>query len=337
MVDEILRIRNLDTSRNYRALDLFSGAGGTTVGATNTGVVDVVAAVDSWDLACKTYADNNPDTVVYNAKCEDLDPSAIKKHIGSVDFLLASPECTNHSCAKGNSARSDESRNTAFEVLRYASTFMPKWIVIENVIQMRRWKRYEELLNSLSQLGYFYEPIILNSTDFDVPQSRKRLFLVAGLGRRPAVPTPSPNSTRPAAREFIDTNGAYSYSVLRSDGRAQSTIQRAERAIANVASRHPFLIVYYGNDGSGGWQSVNVPLRTVTTLDRFAYVRYRDGRYEMRMLQVPELKRAMGFPTDYRFDQGVRRDRIKLLGNAVCPPVMTGIITSILDKHHSLM
>ena len=288
-------------------------------------------------LHVKTYADNNPSTVVYNAKCEDLDPSVIKRHIGSVDFLLASPECTNHTCAKGNAERSDESRNTAFEVLRYASILRPQWIVIENVIQMRRWTRYEEFLRKLSQLGYHYEPIILNSTDFDVPQSRKRLFIVAELGRPPALSIPCPNPIKLAAKDLIDTNGSYSYSVLRSNGRAQATLGRAERAIANVAPRHPFILVYYSRDGSGGWQSVNVPLRTVTTLDRFAYVRYRNGRYEMRMLQVPELKLAMGFPADYRLDRGVRRARIKLLGNAVCPPVMTGIITSILDDHRSFM
>ena len=38
------------------------------------------------------------------------------------------------------------------------------------------------------------------------------------------------------------------------------------------------------------------------------------------MLQVPEIKAAMGFPSAYRLENGTRRERIKLLGNAVCPP-----------------
>jgi DNA (cytosine-5)-methyltransferase 1 len=42
----------------------------------------------------------------------------------------------------------------------------------------------------------------------------------------------------------------------------------------------------------------------------------------MRMLQVPELKAAMGFSKSYSLVAGTRREKIKLLGNAVCPPVM---------------
>jgi DNA (cytosine-5)-methyltransferase 1 len=99
--------------------------------------------------------------------------------------------------------------------------------------------------------------------------------------------------------------------------------------MANVGDHTPFLIVYYGSDGAGGWQRLNVPLRTITTLDRFAYVRRRKNRHEMRMLQVPELKKAMGFPARYRLNHGVRRDKIRLLGNAVCPPVIKTIIETI--------
>jgi DNA (cytosine-5)-methyltransferase 1 len=47
------------------------------------------------------------------------------------------------------------------------------------------------------------------------------------------------------------------------------------------------------------------------------------------MLQVDELREAMGFPKDYLLEHGVRRDRIKMLGNGVCPPVMTAVIESL--------
>ncbi len=49
----------------------------------------------------------------------------------------------------------------------------------------------------------------------------------------------------------------------------------------------------------------------------------------MRMLQVDELQRAMGFSGDYVLGQGTRRDKIKLLGNGVCPPVMQHIVTTL--------
>jgi hypothetical protein len=47
------------------------------------------------------------------------------------------------------------------------------------------------------------------------------------------------------------------------------------------------------------------------------------------MLQVPELKRAMGLDDKYRIEQGTRRDRIRLLGNGVCPPVMEAVVRSL--------
>jgi DNA (cytosine-5)-methyltransferase 1 len=46
---------------------------------------------------------------------------------------------------------------------------------------------------------------------------------------------------------------------------------------------------------------------------------------------VDELQQAMGFPGSYRFARGTRRDRIKLLGNGVCPPVMSAVVDHLID------
>jgi len=94
-----------------------------------------------------------------------------------------------------------------------------------------------------------------------------------------------------------------------------------------------FLIVYYGSDkrGSknGGWQPLSRPLRTITTLDRFALVEPDSNGPRMRMLQVPELKRAMGFAKEFVFPAGTRRDKIRLIGNGVCPPVMEVVVCAL--------
>jgi tetratricopeptide (TPR) repeat protein len=47
------------------------------------------------------------------------------------------------------------------------------------------------------------------------------------------------------------------------------------------------------------------------------------------MLQVEELRRAMGFPADFVFSNGSGRERIKMIGNSVCPPVMEAVIESL--------
>jgi DNA (cytosine-5)-methyltransferase 1 len=99
-----------------------------------------------------------------------------------------------------------------------------------------------------------------------------------------------------------------------------------------VGKRTPFILVYYGTDGCGGWQPLDVPLRTVTTLDRFALVEPTSKGHTMRMLQPTELRRAMGFPASYRFPNGTRREKIQLLGNAVCPPVMKSLVAGLLQQ-----
>ncbi|QOY88024.1 DNA cytosine methyltransferase [Paludibaculum fermentans] len=314
-----------------RAIDLFAGVGGSSCGAKAAGVC-VVAAIDAWELAGKAYKDNNPDTEVYTSFCEDVDPASIERQFGRIELLLASPECTSHTCAKGAAERSEKSRGTAFQVVRFAEALTPRWIVIENVIHMRAWTRYQQLIDSLEALDYRCLPQVLNSADFGVPQSRRRLFIVCERGQKPPEIRLPDGMVHVPVRSVIDTNGTYKYNPLRADGRAAPTLERADRAIANVGTRDPFLIVYYGSDGSGGWQPVSVPLRTITTLDRFAYVRRRDGMHEMRMLQVPELQLAMGFPKDYILARGTRRDRIKLLGNAVCPPVMEHVVRTLVKS-----
>jgi DNA (cytosine-5)-methyltransferase 1 len=268
---------------------------------------------------------------VYHNTCEELDPIRIRSEVGQIDLILASPECTNHTCAKGNGKRSEASRNTAFQVSRYAAVLKPRWIVVENVIQMRTWCRYTEFVTELETAGYQVSPYVFNAADFGVPQSRRRLFLVCQMESSPP-PITLPNLDRKSARDVIDKNGTYRFSPLWDSRRAVPTLERAERAIAEIGEHQPFLLVYYGSDGAGGWQKVGAPLRTITTLDRFAYVRLKNGEHEMRMLQVPELQLAMGFPPEYRLEHGSRRDRIKLLGNAVCPPVMCHILKSVISS-----
>lgn len=134
------------------------------------------------------------------------------------------------------------------------------------------------------------------------------------------------------ALEFIEFNGSFRYNPLRTEGRAASTLLKADSAIAELGEDEPFLIVYYGSDKAGGWQSLDRPLRTITTVDRFALVRPSPNGHQIRMLQVPELRRAMGFPNNFRLSHGNRRETIHLLGNAVCPPVMKSIVRSLMKS-----
>lgn len=312
-----------------RAIDLFCGAGGSSIGARNAGA-QIVAGFDIWAPAVRTYAKNFPEARVYDGDIRQLGPENIWYQIGDINLLLASPECTNHSVAKGAAAKDEESRLTAFQVHRFAEVFLPEWIVVENVIQMKQWTRHEELLNQLRDLGYKLQQLTFNAQDFSVPQSRKRLFLLGSRSCEPDVQSPDYREPTPAST-ILDRTGKYRLSPLHKPGRALATLKRADRAIEALGPNEPFIIVYYGTDGGGGWQRIDRPLRTITTLDRFAYVEPSNCGHLMRMLQPEELKRAMGYEQSFMIDMPElsRRDRIKLMGNGVCPPVMEHIVKTL--------
>ena len=313
------------TGTKIRALDLFCGAGGSSWGAREAGV-EIVAAFDLWPLAGEAHDANFPEAEFVPGRLEDLDVDALAKKYGKIDLILASPECTNHSPAKGNKPRCEQSKDTAFQVVRFAKAFKPRWIVIENVVNMRKWTRYAEFKAELEKLGYKLQEQVLNAAHFGVAQSRRRLFLTSDLKQQPPKIIPRKCSVNKVA-DIVDLNGEYKWTPLRAPKRATATLERAERGIAAMGADRPFLLVYYGSDGGGGWQRLDRPLRTITTVDRFALVKpdTKHGHI-MRMLQVPELQAAMGMPVKMKLKAGTRRDRIKMIGNAVCPPVMKTVI-----------
>lgn len=308
-----------------RAIDLFCGAGGSSWGAKRAGV-EIVAAFDRWELAGKCHHDNFPNTRFYEGRLEDSDPETLAKELGPIDLIMASPECTNHSPAKGKARRCEMSKDTAFQVIRFAKAFQPRWIVIENVINMAKWTRYKDFYQKLETEGYKITEQRLNSADFGVPQSRRRLFLLCDREKTPDA-VAMPNTERVPASTFINLNGQYKWSPVNKEKRALATLARAKRGREHV-KREPFLMVYYGSDGSGGWQKMSRPLRTVTTVDRFAVVKQEHGVDVMRMLQPDELTIAMGM-NGMVFNHGSRREKIHMLGNAVCPPVMKSVISNL--------
>lgn len=309
------------------ALDMFCGAGGSSAGARLAGA-KVVHAIDAWELAAHTFADNFPETTVEIR--ELLPASHLPKGLarGDIELLLASPECTNHSPAKGAKPRCEDSRRTSHYVINFAKKLFPRSIVLENVVQLRSWHGYDPLISELQALGYKISAQILDAADFGVPQTRRRLFMICDREREPPSIIPSACRRRPAL-DAICLDGPWQSKPLRLPTRAKATLERADRAIAALGTGVPFLIVYYGTDGAGGWQRLDKPLRTLTTLDRFGLVTWHGKEPFLRMLQVEELRSAMGFSNTYRIERGTRRDRIKMLGNGVAPPVMQAIVEQI--------
>lgn len=313
-----------------RGCDIFCGAGGSSAGARAAGI-EMVVGIDMCATATATYAANFPDAHVVTNRLEDIPIDSFKEQVGPIDILLASPECRNHTCAKGSAPRDESSRATAMHVIEYARVLEPRWLILENVIYMRPWSRYGELKCSLQMLGYHLDERTLDASDFGVAQKRRRLFLVGDREGPPNLKLSECLGGCKSAESILDPSGTWKTSPLDKKNRAKATLERAERGFEALGDEASFLLVYYGSDGSGGWQPLNRPLRTITTVDRFALVEHDGNRSTMRMLQVPELKRAMGFSDDFELPVGTRRDRIRLLGNGVCPPVMENVVRSLVS------
>ncbi len=309
-------------------VDLFCGAGLGARGAVRAKAVPLLG-VDSWDLATKTYKKNFPSADISCSKIEQLDPVKLsRKYLP--DVLLTSPECTSHSIARGANPGTEKSRETALSIVPWLEALNPRWLIVENVNRMKKWGRHNELVETIERAGYTVNDLFLNAAEFGAPQSRKRMFLVCD--REGSVITVNDlkrnlRKPRKSARDILAIDDAYPSKPLMSKGRASSTIERAERAIKELGRKEDFLIVYYGSDYAGGWQSLDSPLRTVTTLDRFGLVTWKGNDPYLRMLQPDELLRAMG--ADNHRLLGSRREKIKLCGNGVCSPVLEVIFRKI--------
>lgn len=169
------------------AHDLFCGAGGSTLGAQEAGL-EVIVGSNHWKRACETYGLNHPNTRVDCADISATDP----RRYPSADVLIASPECTTHSPAKGRKPERtlfddsppgieelERSRVTMWDVVRFAEYHLYDLVVVENVVEIRRWLLFDTWLQAMLNLGYRHQEVYLNSmVAHPTPQSRDRIYIV---------------------------------------------------------------------------------------------------------------------------------------------------------------
>jgi len=175
--------------------DLFCGAGGSSTGAVDAGI-DVRIAANHWNLAVDSHHENHPGTAHDCADISQVDP----RRYPHTDILWASPECTNHSQAKGvkratdatpdmfgltlPDEAADRSRATMWDVIRFAEHHRYRAIIVENVVDAARWVLWDAWRTALTSLGYQHRVVYLNSMHaqaggLPAPQSRDRLYVIA--------------------------------------------------------------------------------------------------------------------------------------------------------------
>jgi DNA (cytosine-5)-methyltransferase 1 len=166
------------TKKKITAIDLFCGAGGLTYGLQKAGLK--VAAGFDIDAACKYPYEKNNKSQFIHADVKDLSGKDLNRlYKGSdIKILTGCAPCqpfSTYSKLKGT----DEKWILLRSFLRLASESLPDIISMENVPQLVKHKVFKEFLKGLSRLGYaiWYQEV--NCSEYGVPQTRKRLVLLA--------------------------------------------------------------------------------------------------------------------------------------------------------------
>jgi DNA (cytosine-5)-methyltransferase 1 len=165
--------------------DLFCGAGGSSLGAEAAGGTLVMAA-NHWQTAIEVHQAHFPEAGHDCADISQADPRRYPR----TNILLASPECTNHSQARGVSRRrqnpelwdapdpaAERSRATMWDVPRFAEQMLYEAVVVENVVEATKWVLFPAWWQAMEALGYRGRILSHNSMHHGVPQSRDRIHI----------------------------------------------------------------------------------------------------------------------------------------------------------------
>ncbi len=285
--------------RRLKAVDLFCGAGGTTTGARAAGV-DVVLALNHWRVAIASHQQNHPDVRHICARIEDV---AVRhdRTLPEFDLLMASPECTFHSIARGGQPIDDQKRQQPWALLDWIEAKRPRWVSIENVREFRDWgplvnrgtdrkphwrpdpKRKGEIfrawVRAIEALGYQVDNQLLNAADFGAATSRTRLFVTARRGKsRMDIPWPEATHARAVgsgewtvgsktwrpAWSIIDWQKPCPSIFGRKRPLAEKTLRRIEAGLRKFVGPFVMMLSQSGSNGPRA-STVGDPLGTITT------------------------------------------------------------------------
>lgn len=177
----------------YTLTDLFCGAGGSSTGAIQVPGVEVRVASNHWQLAVDTHNTNHQRADHICADLSQISPSYFPR----TDLLWASPECTNHSRAKGRKRdtlqgelwgerlpdeAAERSRATMWDVVRFTEHHGYDMVFVENVVEVADWLPFRAWLLAMDALGYDHQIVSLNSMHAQASgdpaaQSRDRIYI----------------------------------------------------------------------------------------------------------------------------------------------------------------
>lgn len=345
------------------AIDIFSGAGGMSIGASMAGIT-VELAVENNSNAAETFRYNHPSTNIICDDIRNVDVGSIKK---DPFILFGGPPCQGFSTSNTKTRNIKNENNSLFyEFIRFVKEIKPKWFVFENVegfVSFQKGAILKELVTEFDKLGYKTSHKVLTASDYGVPQNRNRFFMV---GNRVNVDFDFPEKVQKkiSVGEAIGDlpnlkNGELSpelpykktkcsdYGKLMRDGSLKSTQNLVSRNQDYVVERYkhipigknwksipPELMNNYKNTSnchSGIYRRLDPNKPSVVIAN------YRKNMlihpYEDRGLSVREAARIQSFPDSFSFKGSLMHIQ-QQIGNAVPPLLAKAIFEQIIKLNN---
>ncbi|XP_047100302.1 DNA (cytosine-5)-methyltransferase 1-like [Schistocerca piceifrons] len=211
-----------DVNRKLRTLDIFAGCGGLSYGLQQSGVAEICWAVEKDMAAAEAFSRNHPHCTVLMDDCNLLLQLVMNGGIenskrqqlpqkGEVDLICGGPPCQGFSGMNRFSEKlySRFQNSLVASFLSYCDYYRPRFVIMENVRNFVAFKQSVVLnltLRALLEIGYQCTFTVLQAGNFGVPQSRKRVILLAAA---PGELLPSfPEATHAFSQSLCQLNAA---------------------------------------------------------------------------------------------------------------------------------
>ena len=334
------------------AIDVFAGGGGLTVGLKRAGF-HVVCAVENEEHACATYRANHPSVRLLEQDITEVSGDDLLNLAGRdvIDLLAGCPPCQGYTSL--NKVGNDDPRNKLiFEISRLAAEIMPRAIMMENVpgLTTKGMKSYQELKANLEGLGYKLDNSakVLQAADYGVPQERRRLVILAGLGFEIELPSPTHSKVGENGllgwKSVADAIGGKKYigdPLTLSEAKASGDLRRSDWHVVRDLSRENRKRIEAAAPGQS-WSTIPEHLRPechrgeyVGFTNVYGRMEWREpsptitggcttfskGRFghpvKNRTISVREAALLQTFPRDYVFDIPYMEHVCNVIGNAL--------------------
>lgn len=338
---------------NIACVDLFCGAGGLTHGFILE-KLNVVAGIDL-DPACKYPFEKNNNAQFLERDVSHVTGKDLKKLFGSaqIKVLAGCAPCQPFSTYsyRYEKDEKDGKWGLLYHFARLAEESKPQIITMENVPSVENHKVFNDFVKTLQRLNYFVSVQVVDSSNYGVPQARKRLVLLASkFGEIEMIPptVTKPVTVRDAIKKLPKVNAGEFHPKDRlhvSASLSPKNLQRIQVSTPGGSWKdwpEHLIADCHKNDkgktygGVYGRMEWDKPAPTMTT-QCFGFGNGRFGHPEQdRAITLREAAILQSFPKDYEFIDSNEDLKMKalgrMIGNAV--PVELGRAIAQSINHH---